>query len=421
MSLQQITANDILNLPANTVSNTQLVAGSVENYLSSQGNFITYRNRIQNGEMAVNQRATTSYNVSLSGSSAGSNFLGVDRWSYYFYNVSTTFNAGVNVKQTADHPIKGSNGNCLEIICTTAATPANNVDFFTMTHGIESQNITDIFSGSSALPMTLSFWVKSNKTGTYTVELRDVQSGAGNYYILVTYTIINSGVWEKKVINIPAPTFSSMPNNVSQGLYIQFSYASGLTSTYQPLVANSVGAWSNAYGTNGAAVTTQANLFSNVGNYHRLTDVQLESGSTATPFERRPYAVELQLCQRYLQTFGKLGASQTLCAGVNYPRLGSGAPYQNYAYGAGTSLQSTMRISPSLTVTGNIGGYTITNMATSDGYIVYANNFTTVLDSSGPTWFALRLQNPAGQFNQYATIHATDFDGTGMLILTAEI
>ena len=111
MSLQQITANDILNLPANTVSNTQLVAGSVENYLSSQNSFITYRNRIHNGEMAVNQRATA--NVTNTASILNSAlYNSIDRWKTSFFNNSGSFNPTISWKQTTDHPIKGSNG-CL--------------------------------------------------------------------------------------------------------------------------------------------------------------------------------------------------------------------------------------------------------------------------------------------------------------------
>jgi hypothetical protein len=259
--------------------------------------FAGMRNRIHNGEFNINQRANTDHTFTFAGS--GSAFTTVDRWGHYYYNLSGTFTPNISIKNTSDHPIKGSNGKCLEIVCNTADTPANNVDFFAMTQGVESQYISDIFSGSNAQPITLSFWVKSNKTGTYCVEIRDTQSGSGGTYILKEYTVEQSGIWEKKVLNIPAPTFSSMPSDNSQGLYIQFLYASGLTPTYAPGIASSINAWASAYSTNGAATNNQTNLFANSGNYIRMTDVQLEVGNTPTAFERRPYGMELAICQRY--------------------------------------------------------------------------------------------------------------------------
>jgi hypothetical protein len=257
-----------------------------------------FRNRIQNGEILVNQRANA--NTTNTASNLNGNWQ-VDRWQATHYNNSAGFNPNVSVKRTADHPIKGSAGYCLEIQCNSTATTANNVDFFAMVQKIESQNISDVFSGVNAQPMTLSFWVKSNKTGTYSVSLRDEQTpGAASYISIFSYTVNQVATWEKKVINIPKPTLSSLPSDNSAGLSIQFLYASGLTPTYAPGMAPAVGAWYD-YGTNGAAVNGQANLFTNAGNYHRMTDVQLEVGTNATPFERRPFGVELQQCQRYFQ------------------------------------------------------------------------------------------------------------------------
>lgn len=264
-----------------------------------------FRNRIQNGEININQRAvanTTNTAANLSGVTS------IDRWRSEHYNIGGSFNPNVSIKQTADHPVKGSKGYCLEIQCNTTGTTANNVDFFSMSHRIEAQNISDVFSGSNAQPMTLSFWVKSNKPGTYCLHLRDEVSVTGGYISIWEYTIVQSNVWEKKVINIPKPTYSSMPSTNVSGLGINFHYASGLTPTYNPALAPAVGAWHNS-GTQGAATVNQTNLFTTAGNYHRLTDVQLEVGTSDTPFERRPYSVELQLCQRYLHVWSSEGYS----------------------------------------------------------------------------------------------------------------
>jgi hypothetical protein len=327
----------------------QTVSQSLTNETPNSSPF-GFRNRIQNGEIAINQRGTA--NTTNTAANLNGNFQ-IDRWTPQHYNIGGSLNPNISIKQTADHPVKGSNGYCLEIQCNSTGATANNVDFFNMTHNIEAQNITDIFSGVNSQALTLSFWVKSNKTGTYCVELRDIGSPSGSFSIF-EYTVIQSGVWEKKIINIPKPpSYSSMPNTNGSGLGISFQLASGVTPTYNIGIASSINAWSNAYITNGASTVNQTNLFTNAGNYHRLTDVQLEIGTTATPFERKSYGAELQLCQRYFQ----------------YP----GYMFQcGYAYGSSTDgftvnfpFTVAMRASPTSTVVGGSDGQSLAQLVVS--------------------------------------------------------
>ena len=374
MSLQQITANDILSLPANTVSNTQLVAGSVENYLSSQNSFITYRNRIHNGEMAVNQRATSNTtNTAVNLGTAAYN--GVDRWKALVFNSSGSFNPTVSWKQTADHPIKGSSGYCLEVVTQTPSTPIGTSDIFGVLQQIEAQNITDLFCGSNSQNLTLSFWVKTNVTGTYSIELRDqgTSPGPNGQYILSTsYAVPTSGVWQKVVLNIPAPTYSAMSNSVNSGLGISFYYASTLTLANNPGI-NAYNTWVSD-STWGYAANTQANLFSSAGNYFRLTDVQFEAGNYPTPFERRPYAVELPLCQRYLQSFG----GQSFIGNPS----GTNGNNMNPAW----NFPIPMRAAPSVVgnVSGSLQSYT-TNYATTSWSFSTSSNSVQYLVTSNPS------------------------------------
>jgi len=76
--------------------------------------------------------------------------------------------------------------------------------------------------------------------------------------------------------------------------------------------------------------------------------VQLEVGSVATPFERRPYGTELALCQRYFQVIQNTGAG----GGV---AVGDGGFIQLAAYNTteaygGLLFQQTMRSSPTITL-----------------------------------------------------------------------
>lgn len=317
----------------------QTASQAVSNDTGPNSSPFGFRNRLQNGEMTVNQRAVSNTTNTAANFHATFN---LDRWQTYHYNVGGSFNPNLSIKRTADHPVKGTNGYCLEVQCNTTGTTANNIDFFTMTQSIEAQDIADVFSGTNAQPMTLSFWVKSNKTGTYCVQLRD-NSGAGGYIFVAEYNIIQSGTWEKKTVSISKPTHSVMPTNNTNGLTVHFHYASGLGPTYNGSIANAINSWYN-YGSTGVATNNQTNLFTANGNYHRLTDVQLEVGTIATPFERRPYSKELALCQRYLEVIRK-GANETLI-GIAY-RYRDDYNMISYPY------KVTKRTEPTVTFTGD--------------------------------------------------------------------
>jgi hypothetical protein len=68
-------------------------------------------------------------------------------------------------------------------------------------------------------------------------------------------------------------------------------------------ISNTAGAW---YGSQVFAPTGAVSVVGTNGATFYITGVQLEAGSVATPFERRPYGTELALCQRYYQMLGGL-------------------------------------------------------------------------------------------------------------------
>ena len=77
-----------------------------------------------------------------------------------------------------------------------------------------------------------------------------------------------------------------------------------------------------------------------------IAQVQVEAGSIATAFERRPYGLELSLCQRYYQTTYDIGVTPGTATrnGLITALAYSGAA----TYGSGFNLQSPMRAAPSL-------------------------------------------------------------------------
>jgi hypothetical protein len=81
-----------------------------------------------------------------------------------------------------------------------------------------------------------------------------------------------------------------------------------------------VNQWSNAAANQGYFATGDSStLYATVGSYFNVTGVQLEKGTLATPFEFRPSAVELQLCQRYYQSFKNSSQSGYIPIGNAYP------------------------------------------------------------------------------------------------------
>jgi hypothetical protein len=89
------------------------------------------------------------------------------------------------------------------------------------------------------------------------------------------------------------------------------------------------------------ALTVRFLAYNNIvnGATIQITGVQLEKGSVATPYEIRPYATELALCQRYFQISGA--------------SMGGGIAYLNYAISSPVKFPVVMRATPQFTLSSN--------------------------------------------------------------------
>jgi hypothetical protein len=167
-------------------------------------------------------------------------------------------------------------------------------DYFILNQYIEGFNFADMgFGAAGASTVTLSFWVRSSLTGTFAGSLFN---NAFNRSYPFTYTISAANTWEQKSVTIAGDTTGTWigASNVS-GVGVTFSLGAG--STY----SGTAGAWTGS-GLFSATGATSV-VGTNTATFY-ITGVQLEKGSTATPFEQRLYTTELQLCQRYLPYFG---------------------------------------------------------------------------------------------------------------------
>jgi len=254
------------------------------------------RNLIINGAMQVAQRG-------VGPTAIGTGYYTVDR-----FKTQKNNDGAFTTEQSTDHP--NGAGNSLKWAVTTADSSVAADQYLYMSHFIEAQNLQHLLYGtSSAKSLTLSFWVKSNKTGTYSVVIRKLDST--KYHLVHEYTIDSADTWEKKIITI-SPTAGStsfitasagaIANDNGRGLEIVFNLAWG--STYNGATNN---VWSS--NTNHYATSNQVNWMDSTSNNFYLTEVQLEVGENASDFEHRSFGEELSLCQRYYEKAARYGES----------------------------------------------------------------------------------------------------------------
>lgn len=175
--------------------------------------------------------------------------------------------------------------------CTTAdASPAAG-DYIVFPQRLEGQNLQHLLKGtSSAKAVTVSFWIKSNKTGTYILELIDTDNSRN---ISKSYTIDTANTWEKKEITFEGDTTGTLDNDNAQSLRCQWWFGAGSNFTSGTLNTS----W--ATGVNANRAVGQVNLADSTSNELYITGCQLEVGSTASGFEFEPYSVTENKCMRY--------------------------------------------------------------------------------------------------------------------------
>jgi hypothetical protein len=240
-----------------------------------------FKNLIINGDMQVAQRGTSTASITTTG------YYTADRWQTQNASLGTWTQSVEN-----DAPTGSGFRKSVKMLCTTAdASPAAG-DLLVLAQQIEGQNVQQIAKGtSSAKQLTISFWVKANVTGTYTVWLYDNDNTRS---VSTSYTVSTSATWEKKTITFAADTSGAFDNDNAASLSVYFVLSAGSNFTSGTLNTS----WASYTAANVAV--GQTNLASATNNYWQITGVQLEVGSTATDFEFLPADVELAQCQRYL-------------------------------------------------------------------------------------------------------------------------
>jgi len=293
-----------------------------------------YRNVIINGAMQVAQRATSVTGVTSSA------YTTADRWPSGISNMGTW-----TVSVENDAPTGSGFSKSLKMLVTTAdAAPAAD-DRCQLTQLIEGQNLQHFLKGtSSAKKFALSFWVKSNVTGTYICELYDQDN---NRTVGASYTISSSATWEKKTIVFPADTTGAFDNDNGRSLDLRFWLGAGPDFTSGTLNTT----WAST--TNPNRAVGQTNLAAATNNYWQVTGVQLEP-EVVTPFEFEPYETTVRKCQRYYEKSYNIEVpihTNTDAGAVHHSGSGNGAG-RHYVP---VRFATTKRTTPTVT-TRNIAG-----------------------------------------------------------------
>jgi len=247
------------------------------------------KNLIENGAMNVNQRGTV---TGLGGTN--NVYSGIDRWLFRAEGVGQArVNTSRSAQSSANSLIMKGVRNAIEIDVTTAESAVAAGECLMLAQKLEAQNLQHLLYGTSgAKDMTLSFVMKSPKSGTHCVS---INQGDANRSYIAEFTMASANVFEYFSMTIPGDTGGAISNDTGEGMRLHFPLTAG-TNFHA-----SAGSWFNG---EDYATSNQQNLLDNASNNIYISAVQLEIGSVFTGFEFEDFGTTLQKCQRVLVSVG---------------------------------------------------------------------------------------------------------------------
>jgi len=199
----------------------QLVSGTTAqdltvnniNTTSVNSTQLSHRRININGGMEVAQRGT-----SAATQDGTEGYMTLDRWRILY---SSSAGGAATMSQDTDVPTDYSYGrfsNSLKLDVTTADTSIASNHAITLQHRIEAQDIRnsgwDYTNPNSIL--SVSFWAKSVKAGTYCVALNS-QDASPNLDIIKEYTLV-ANTWKHVEFEIPGNSSLVIDDNNDSGM-----------------------------------------------------------------------------------------------------------------------------------------------------------------------------------------------------------
>lgn len=341
--------------------------------LSSGG--ANFRNKIINGKMEIAQRG-----LSFTLNSSTLTYT-ADRWGVGWITGGAVGQANIASGQL---PLAR---NALVISITSASAPSGN-QTYNCQQRIEGLNVGDLLWGtSSAKSVTLSFKVQSSITGVFSGA---IQNSAQNRSYPFTYTISQANTPTYISITIPGDTQGTWLTNTSTGLIVAFDLGGAGT------MRGSAAAWasSGAFG-----VTGSVSLVATASASWALSEVQFEVGDQATPFEHRPYGLELALCRRYFQKTYNINVDPGTSGdfqGALFHSVEATCGYASVYWSFSESMRSTPTVIAFSPSNGSVGFASVDGAARPIG----ATN-------AGTAGVGFRLSASQSTVDQFMTVHAT--------------
>jgi len=312
--------------------------GGVTAKISSvNGGQLANRNMFVNGGMEVAQRL--SFESSGKVVTSGTSYYGIDMFLLRVNDCS------IRKTQSTDVPV----GFCksLKLEVTSADTSLAAGVFNSIVGNIEGYDIVRTgFGATGAKTLTLSFFVKSNLTGTFTGS---IGNSSNNRSYAFDYTISSANTWERKTITFDGDTTGTWHKDNQLGLKV--TWALGVGSNFLTSTSTT---WQGA---EHMGTTNGQNVCGSTSNNFFLTGVQLEVGSIATSFENRSFCDEYRRCCRYYQKSRVYGqANQEASQTWNSPESTLNQSKREQHYDTQCFFPNgSMRTSPTVSFFGSFG------------------------------------------------------------------
>jgi len=285
-------SGDTINIPAGaTIVNAGTSTGFGDSLRPNVNPLII------NGDMALSQRNGTT------ATTIGSEAYSLDRWSFREISGGST-----TVQQTTTVPSGKGFANSLKVAVTGADTSIIGDNIVAIAQKLEGQDVQLLkFGTSDAQKITISFWVRSNVTGTYSATLRHTNTSGTAYVNSLTFSISSGDTWEQKVLVFNANTSQDIRNTNTEGIRLEIILTAG--SDYTSGGGANANTWTT--GNTNRASASNVNILSSTSNTFYLTGVQMEVGeytsSTLPPFQHESFGDNLARCQRYLYQINGTG------------------------------------------------------------------------------------------------------------------